>query len=494
MILIKNAQIIDGTGKPPFRGDILIKADKISAIGSLTGASAETVINGLGLTATPGFIDAYSNSDHYLTLFTNPPQEDFLLQGVTTIIGGHCGSSLAPLLYGSLKSIRKWADPNQINVDWSSVSELKTALRRLKIGVNFATLIGHSTIRRDLIGEEIRDLTQSEMEIFKNTVSQALKEGALGLSAGLSYAHSRNVSYSEMKNLLLEAAKQKAVYAVHLRDEKEGLVNSVQETIKIAEETGVPAIISHLRPIIGWEKSYQEALNLINSGLDKSNVYFEMNPFDMSVIPIYTLLPAWAQSGPLETMLGTIGEKNHREQALKELSRSEINFGEMVIAEARGNNYLIGKNLKEFSENREVSVPEGLLLLMEITGMKSLLFYKNLNAPLLAESVLNPRSLIGSNSASLPTPQALKPERSINTFKKFLEIAAAKNVALPEAIKKITFVPAKIFGLQKRGAIAEGWQADLTLLENNQIKNVIVNGQIALQDGKLTNKLAGVPI
>ncbi|MBI3046640.1 MAG: amidohydrolase family protein [Candidatus Harrisonbacteria bacterium] len=494
MILIKNAQIIDGTGKPPFKGDILIKDDKISAIGTFPNQRAETVIDGLGLTATPGFIDPYATSDHYLTLFTNPLQPDFLLQGVTTIIGGHCGSSLAPLLYGSLKSIRKWGNPNQINIDWLSLKELKNTLRRLKIGVNFGTLAGHSTIRRDLIGEEIRDLTQSELELFQAALKQALQEGALGFSTGLSYSHSRHVSYSEIKNLLA-AINGKGIYGTHLRNEKEDLIESVQETIKIAAETGTTTIISHFRPIIGFENQFQEALQLIQKNLGASNIYFQVNPFAASILPIYTLLPGWAQNGNLELMLENISEPNQRRQIIQDLNQANINFESMVIGEAQDNNYLIGKTLKEFSETRELSPADGLLVLMEITRMKALIFYPNINSAMATEAVLNPRSLIGSNSASLPAAGfALKPEKSTQTFPKFLEIAASKNVPLEEAIKKITLVPAKIFGLQKRGALAEGWFADLVMLKENQIVNVIVNGRLTIQDGKLTGESAGVPI
>src|SRR3989344_3676031 len=164
MILIKQAQIADGTGKPLYRSDILIDGAKISAIGSFTQKKADIIIDGLGLIATPGFIDVNSNSDHYLSLFTNPHQKDFLLQGITTIIGGQCGSSLAPLLYGSLVSISRWASTDLVNVDWHTLAEFFKVLKKMKLGVNFGTLTGHSTIRRDLVGDEIRDLTQTEMD------------------------------------------------------------------------------------------------------------------------------------------------------------------------------------------------------------------------------------------------------------------------------------------------------------------------------------------
>src|SRR3989338_8464655 len=112
MLLIKNVKIIDGSGKPAYPADVLVNSQKISAIGHFPNKKTEEVIEGLGGYLTPGFIDVNTDADHYLSLFTNPHQEHFLKQGVTTIIGGHCGSSLAPLLYGTLESVRKWADPD----------------------------------------------------------------------------------------------------------------------------------------------------------------------------------------------------------------------------------------------------------------------------------------------------------------------------------------------------------------------------------------------
>src|SRR3989338_1585089 len=172
-ILFKGCQVVDGSGGEIQRADVFIKDDKISAIGNFPNKKADQVINCLGLYVSPGFIDVNTDSDHYLTLFTHPEQKDFLLQGVTTIIGGNCGSSLAPLLYGSLESIRKWTNINQVNVDWQTVADFLKVFNRIKLGVNFGTLIGHSTIRRALIGEDFRDLTKSELAVFKKIVQQS---------------------------------------------------------------------------------------------------------------------------------------------------------------------------------------------------------------------------------------------------------------------------------------------------------------------------------
>ena len=136
-ILIKHAQIVDGSGCAPFKGDIFIKDGIISAIGNLGRQSADKTIMAPGLYASPGFIDVNTVSDHYLTIFTNPEQQNFLLQGVTTIVGGMCGASLAPLLYGELNSLREWTNINQINVDWHTVTELFLVIKKNKNTTKF---------------------------------------------------------------------------------------------------------------------------------------------------------------------------------------------------------------------------------------------------------------------------------------------------------------------------------------------------------------------
>ena len=166
MILIRSVKVIDGTGKPAYTADVLIDKDRIGAIGYFPSKTAEKVIDGMGYYLTPGFIDIHSDADHSLSIFSNPEQREYLSQGVTTIIGGNCGSSLAPLLYGTLESIQKWADINQINVDWQTTEDFLKILNKKKLGVNFFTLVGHSTIRRSLVGEVFRDLTDKELGVF----------------------------------------------------------------------------------------------------------------------------------------------------------------------------------------------------------------------------------------------------------------------------------------------------------------------------------------
>lgn len=493
-LLIKGVQVVDGTGRPPFKGDIYIKGKKISAIGSFGGKAADTVIDGLGAYAAPGFIDAHTDSDHFLTLFTNPGQREFLLQGVTTVIGGHCGASLAPLLYGTLESIRKWADPAQINVDWHTLKEFLAVLGKRRLGVNFATLIGHATIRRALLGEAFRDLTLNEVRVFSRIVDRAMGEGALGLSTGLGYAHSNRVPLAEILPLLNVVARYNGVYATHLRDEKEGLVSSMRETLAAAEQSSVKTLVSHFRPLIGFEKEYDEAAAILEGAPE--SVHFDAYPFATSSLALYTFLPKWAQDGNLEKMLSHLTTPTIRNRIREELP--PLNAETFFVAQAPRHEYLSGVSLAKFAEHRDCTDQrEALLLLMELTKLRAVIFYRNIDEKRIHAAILQARSFVGSNSSSSAPPRGIRTlrslvlDRSIATFPHFLEIAEKAKWPIEETVKKISWSPAQFYGLGERGAIREGMYADLTIFRNREIRQVVVNGALAVEHGQVTGALGG---
>ncbi len=484
MILIKGGTIIDGTLRPPFKGDILISGDKISSIGNFPSKKADETIDAFGMYVSPGFIDPNTDSDHNLSLFLNPNQENFLLQGVTTIIGGNCGSSLAPLIYGTLESIRKWTDVNQINVNWHTVAELIKTLEQKKPGVNFATLIGHSTIRRSILGEDQRDLTDKEIEVFKSLLKKAMEEGGFGLSTGLGYAHSKLTPYPEIKTLAGIVAGQNGVYATHLRSEKEKLISSIEETIKLGKDTGVKIIISHLRPLLGYENQINAARNILNNLDPKIDLHYDVFPFDSSLVPIYTLLPEWAKRGGLESMWGLITSPTQREHIKNDIET--LDAENVMIAEAPGNNYLVGKSLYEIAKNQETDPKDALVKLMTLTRMKALLVKRDINLKIAEEMLFDERSLIATNSGgNIESKKSIKLDRSTGTFPKFLKLAFLNNFPLEKAVRKITDIPARKFGLEKRGTIKHGHYADIAIFETGKIAHTIVNGKIAVEHGKL---------
>ncbi len=505
-ILIKSVRILGGAGGAGTTSadlrDVYVSGGKISAIGNFPGKSAEKIVDGKGAYLSPGFIDVNTDSDHYLSIFSHPPQEDFIRQGVTTIVGGMCGASLAPLLYGSLESIRKWADISDVNVDWHTVREFLETLDKKPLALNFATLVGHATVRRALIGERIRDLTKNELHVFGETLLSALKEGAFGLSTGLGYAHSRRTPSSEIKFLDEIVRGQNGVYATHLRNNAGELGKSIEETVKLATDLGVRTVISHFMPIVGNEKEYEDALRKIESLPEATQLKFDVYPSGTSILAIYTFLPVWAQNGGMETMLANIKDAWLRARIIKEIPKLDLK--EFVIAQAPGNEFFVGKSLKEIAEFYDASnYSAALLLFMEATGMKATVFYKNLSEPLIKKAIRSSRSLIASNSASFrDAGKMLKPERAISTFTKFLGMAEGeKLMPLHDAIRKITAEPARMFDFAGRGEIQEGNIADLALfsitdgntpkVKNVEVRSVVVHGELVLQDGIYTGKFPG---
>lgn len=491
-ILLKGGQVVDGSGGEIKRADVFIKDDKISAVGNFPNKKADQVINCLGLFIAPGFIDINTDSDHYLTLFTHPEQKDFLLQGVTTIMGGNCGSSLAPLLYGSLESIRKWADPNAINVNWHSVGELLDILKKRKVGVNFGTLIGHSTIRRALIGSAMRDLTENELRVFEKLIDDGLSEGAFGMSTGLGYSHSKQVPFYELKRLVQRVAKKNGVYATHLRNETDRLADSVKETIELSKETGVKTEVSHMRPLKGTEENYEEALSMFEKTWEM-DFSFDLYPFDKSNVVIYSFLPPWVQKGGFEQMLKIIFDPAQRGKILKEIE--EVNGDDVIILSAPGNDFLVGKTLREFAENRNVPAREAMIMLMELTKLRAILAYKDIDPDLAQRAISHKKALVASNSAS-----DFYSERAKETFTKFLELVTRENIMpLEAAIQKITSVPAKKYDIRRRGELKEGNFADIVVFSHVQtqegakiaVKEVLVNGKRAVSEGKNLNTLSG---
>ncbi len=494
-LLIKNVRVLGGSRPFPGSCDVFVSGDKISAIGNFPNKKADLVLDGQDAYLSPGFIDVNTDSDHYLTLFEYPGQEDFLKQGVTTILGGMCGSSLAPLLYGTLESMSKWGDPNRLNVNWHTMGEFLKVLDRRPLGVNFGTLVGHATIRRAILGEALRDLTKNELDVFARTLTTALEEGAFGLSTGLAYVHARNTSYAELKSLAGIAKKFHGVYATHLRNPSKGIAASVEETIKLAEEAGVKTLINHFVPVVGSEKEYETALAAIEALPGDMDLHFDIYPSSSSLLPIYTFLPLWAQNGGVDVMLANVKDEWLAARIQKDMPH--LDEEHFVIAQAPGNDFLVGKTLKEvkrmygFTDGRDA-----LIRLMVTMNMRGGVLYRNLAAPLSKRAIASKRSFVASNAPSFTDSavrgKQLKSERTTSTFIKFLSMVEQDHIMpLEEAIAKITAAPAKKFDLALRGTIAEGNFADLACFKGGEIRFTVVNGKVAMHNGACTQALAG---
>ncbi len=493
-LLIRNVQIVGGEKEFSKPTDLFVNNDVISAIGNFPNKKADIVLDGQGAYLSPGFIDVDTASDHYLTLFDNPSQEDFLKQGVTTTLGGMCGSSLAPLTYGTLESLQKWGDTNRVNVNWHTTAEFLRALDTRPLAVNFGTLAGHSTIRRALIGEALRDLTKNEIGVFSRTLEESLNEGSFGLSTGLSYVHERSTPYGELSSLADIVKRSQGVYATHLRDNTTELLPAVEETIRLATETKVSTLISHFMPLLGAEKDYEAGLRQIEELPGDIDLHFDVYPLESSLMPIYTFLPLWAQNGGVSVMLTSVKDEWLLTRIRKDIPQlDEDNF---IIAQAPDNEFLVGKSLREIKQMYGMSDGrDALLKLMATMNMKGAALYKNLNRELIMKAIGSKRSLIASNAPSFESGgkrKRLKPENTTSTFTKFLSLVEDEHIMpFDEAIRKITLEPARKFGIPGRGEIKEGNFADLVCFRGNEIRFTIVNGVIAESGGEFQKKFPG---
>lgn len=478
-LLVKDVQVVDGTGKPPYKADVLVQKNIISAIGNLKRRRAQKEIDGLGNYLTPGFIDIHATSDHFLTLFNNPTQHHFTDQGVTTVIGGHCGVSLAPLVYGDLKSIRKWADPAEININWRSIKEFLRTLDALPLGINFGTLVGHSTIRRDLVRENNRNLRGGETNVFKKLLKEALEQGAFGLSTGLGYAHGRNINPSEIRAFAEIVAQYNGVYATHLRDDQENLIPSVEETIKLAKAAKVKTLISHLYPLKGSEERFETALSKIEKSAASASVYFETYDWEERLVAMYVLLPKWAQEDNLEVMLERLADNKTRTKILKELKVPGLKF--LTIASAPRHPYLLGKTIGKIADDSGETMEEALLRIMQATRLQATVWLSDINREVADKAILSSQSFVSANSnAGLPH-EVIHFAPLLQVFPIYLE-SAVKQAAAPieQAVRKITSQPANYFGITRRGVIKERNIADLVIIGKSdyKVRSTILGGKV----------------
>jgi len=517
-ILIKNGEVVDGSGKAKYKADVAVADGRIAKIGALGSARAEITLEVDGLAVAPGFIDVLSHSDAYLTLFTAPGQESSVSQGVTTIIGGNCGYSLAPLAFpGTLIAEQRWTDnPAQINVDWLKMGEFLECLKNKKIAVNFGTLAGYNTIARGLLEHSHRPLNQYESEIALFLVEQALDEGALGVSLGLAYL-AQNGHGAERLGAVFEKVKSRGkVITAHLGDEWSNFLDSLNFVLKLAEEHKTVMHISHLK--VFHEKywpNFRRAIMLIEKAQKNgAKISFDIFPYASSSLPLYLLLPDWAKKSGPDLIIKRLKNNFERKKIVKDLVKRELDFSKMTVASLAPDLY-IGKTVVEVAKDFGLSGEETICELLLASRLRAVVFAHLLDETALEMAVAHPLSLIGSSGAGYSltqTPAAdrnLPHPRSFGSFPRFFRKYARekKLLALEEAVAKVTARPAKLFGIKNRGLLKEGHFADIVVFDpvgivdkatfqnpfqySEGVTNVIVNGALVYDRGYFIKNFPG---
>jgi len=516
-IIIRDGLIVDGTGKnKPYKGIIVVNKGKITKITSKdNGYKGQIEISAKGKIITPGFIDVSNHSDTYLTLFSAPSQKSLITQGVTTLIGGNCGASLAPLISNSaIASIQKWTDMSNINIDWHTFREYLEVLNKKSFAPNFASLMGYDTIRRGLIGDSNRALTEAELTVIANIVEKSLAEGAMGLSIGLAFSHMQAVDKKELLKLANIIKKYNKILAVHTRNDGEKVIDSIQEIIDIVNITKVKTHINHLK-ILGrknW-KYAQELSEIIDKViLDKLPLTFDIFPYTANNTVAYLLLPNWVSLGGRRVLLENLKDTSIRENLVQEMKSNSYDYSRIIVSDSPMKKSIIGKSIVEIAKNQNMGVEDAVIQLVIASEGRVRVIVDSISDKHIKELIAFENCIIGSDSAgyddNLMKSKSYEHPRSFGAFTKFLEdFVLTEYLDWQNAIPKITSIPAKVFGIENRGLLRENMQADIVILDPNNLKScanfqqpmqystgietVIINGEIVLQNGEEILHLAG---
>ncbi len=515
-ILIRTSGLFDGTGKKLEPADIAIIGDSISAIGNLgKKAEAKIEINAIGKYVTPGFIDVTNHSDTRLTIFRYPAGDSMVMQGVTTIIGGNCGASLAPLASPqAIQTIQKWADLRDLNINWASVGEFLGQMDDHPIGTNFGMCVGLGTLKRGILGDEVRELTKEEIARLTYLIEKSMDEGAFGLSYGLSYGHERASPTDELVELARPVGAKNGVVKIHLRSEGRDLLAAVNEAIQIGRAAGVSVEISHLKAI--GKKSWpllEKAVGMIAHANESGvRVNFDISPYRSTGSQLYTLIPAWAREGGFRELFHRINSPADRKKIIAELRSFTFHYNSILITTAKMTD-IVGKTIGEVAEHAGISPEEALLQIVlsnsgRVTIAGHTISQRNIEAALASDYSFVASDGAGYGQDEYKTGNLVHP-RSFGTFPHFFHrfVNDLEAIEMERAIQKITSGPAQKFGIRRRGAIKKGNFADVVVFDPNVMHDratyrdpfkfpvgvewVIANGKILVKNGMFIGERSG---
>jgi len=510
-ILITGGTIIDGTGRPPYKKDIVIRDGRIAIIGGVSKAGALYKIDATGKVIAPGFIDLHSHADR--GLLDHRAAENYIRQGVTTLVCGNCGSS---------------------PVDIAKCFEL---LREVGTGPNVAQLVGHGSVRNQVMGRLNAPPSAEQLAEMKRLVKKAMQDGALGMSTSLRYGPGTYATTEEIVALTKEIAPFGGFYATHMRDEGTKILEAVEEALLIGEKAGVPVHISHHKissaSVFGLTR--QTLARIDRARADGRDVSLDQYPYGAGSGGMSLYVPQWSLSGGLNEFKKRLTEKETRARivaGVKELLRRKIYeadqspenpdhtakaLSRIRVARARHDEKLEGKTLTDILKDRgeRVTIEAGCELLIELIKEGT----RGINHTLeerpggdVDRVMTHPQTCIASDGSVFEFDLGNPHPRSYGCFPRVLgHYVRERNVlSLTEAIRKMTSLPAARLGWKDRGVVKKNAIADLVIFAPKTITDkatfanphqhsigvdtVIVRGRRVLAEGKLTGELPGRPV
>jgi len=524
-LLIKGGQVVDGTGSPWFKKDIGISEGKIVSVGFIS-EKAEQTIDAEGMVVSPGFIDLHTHND--LTILAYPNAESHVMQGITTAVTGNCGLSMAPVNSSSLPLLKTYVSPFLVSDfdygwSWETLNEYYEKVERQGSTVNLVPLVGQGTIRLAVKGFDKTEASKEEMGEMKKLLAQSLEDGAFGMSTGLAYTPGSYSSTEELIELTSVLREYGALYVTHMRNESSMLMESVEEAIKIGEETGIAVQISHHKEIgkANWGKVHATLRVMEQARRRGVEVNCDVYPYTAASTTITVLVPPWSMEGGIEKLIERLKDKEARQAMKKDLIEGIAGWDNRTKATGWDNLFIgycppkeeyEGKSFKEIfkSKGHYGDAHEGFFeLLLEIKVNATIIAFMQSEDDV-RTVMSNPMTLIISDSWVTSPSAGGKPHpRAYGTFPRVLGryVREERVLTLEDAIRKMTSLPAGKVGLEDRGVIKEGLAADIVIFDPAKIRDratyaephqypegiayVIVNGQVVVDHEKLTGVKTG---
>lgn len=495
-ILIKNGRIIDGTGNSWFYGDLAITNGKISAVGKLNHLTAAKIIDASGLIVAPGFIDVHTHIEG--DEIKNPTADNFIYDGVTTVVTGNCGAS-------------------RVNI-----AEYLAMIDSLDPSINVATLIGHNDVRRAVMGNSNRHADENEMKKMEALVEEAMQTGAVGLSTGLIYIPGTYSNTGEIVRLAKIAAKYNGIYASHMRNESDSVTQAINEAIHIGEAAGLPVEISHFK-VSGqqnWGRS-KETIALIEkaraAGVD---VTIDQYPYTASSTSLSTMIPDEILADGADSIRARLQRPAIRKYVISEMlkglkKRKLKHFSYAVVALHRADTTLNGKSIEEINrikgrKHKAKYEAETVIDLM-LNGGAGMVFH-GMHEEDIKRIMQYPYNMFASDASIRIFNQGVPHPRGYGTNARVLSkyVREEKVLTLEEAIRRMTSLPAQKFRLHDRGLIKPGMAADVVIFNERNVQDrssfekphqystgfqfVLVNGILVVEHGKHTAARSGKPL
>lgn len=483
--LIKNGLVYDGTGNAPVKTDILISGNVIEKIGSIPFKTAEKVIDANERMVTPGFIDIGARGDDYHNFFSGEHHLHFLKNGITTLLGGMRGESLAPFSLKVKKHDTHMRCRYEGNRDWETFSEFFTAAKRISLGINFGTLLGFHTLREYISNHLTSDPTEAEDTMICAGVERAFQEGACGISFDFETPQSAQISRKLLREIAVIAARYHRVVSLSL-----GKENRFSEEIALlralSRETGASIHISDFAgesSLIKTEK-LATAISRVERRPMHVHIHFDFSPFSFEEAPAVNFLPSWAREKKCSDLEIIFSIRAHRVRIAESL-KGVIPPNAIITGFPRQFSILNGITLAEFAKTRKKTFVEGFLSALEMSHFSVSLIVPH-SFEKIAASLVSPLSIISSHA---------EPSRIIQDPRELFTTATRLSIPYEFIIEKYSLAPAKKFGIEKRGILKEGYYADIIVFsENRSVENVFVNGSLAIKDGIPTQNFSGVPL